>query len=607
MNPNPQPADVPKIIVAVHGIGDQIANTTVQSVAFRVFDYYEMPPAIPLGRFHRTKSAPAGVVLLTNPPDPKLPARIGFAEVYWADIPRELVTKGFTLEEAKQWARTIVARLNVKASLSGEQMDARQYRMLETVLDELVDAIFVLDNLTFLADRAGLFKFDLKKVLDDFLNDVQVVTEFDEFRDGILKKFNDVMNVIANDDKAKGAEIYIVGHSEGSVVAYLGLLNALSRAPKPPAWVDQVRGLMTIGSPIETHLLLWADLWKFKPSQPAPSNDPIVWWNYLDYGDPIAYKLEKTRDWMIEKGWTPFFDHNEDQDVSFARYVLPGKAHVDYWRDKELFAHFLENVVKLPRPEVQETPPHVRIRGPETPRPAPKPENRWFRGLIASVFPYGLVGALIFLAVYFLYTPVAAVLGVEQTSRVTFGNLAGLTLLLAGMTAAVRIPRVTGSTLWWLGAGVFFLAALAVYPILVAPVTQRLINDAFAFLPLPVVTVYAQDMTFRFVILVATAIATVWSYWKPARGVWPLLVPGALVALAIVVRVLILDPATADAGHPSLGPVLLGSAAFLYLWWLATLLFDLSVVWHSHVRGSTAVETCRKMIPKPEASPESEA
>jgi hypothetical protein len=39
MNPKPQPADVPKIIVAVHGIGDQIANTTAQSVAFRVFDY----------------------------------------------------------------------------------------------------------------------------------------------------------------------------------------------------------------------------------------------------------------------------------------------------------------------------------------------------------------------------------------------------------------------------------------------------------------------------------------------------------------------------------------------------------------------------------------
>ena len=301
-----------------------------------------------------------------------------------------------------------------------------------------------------------MFKFDLKKVLNDFLNDVQVVTEFEEFRKGILKKFDEVMKVIA---KAEGAEIYIVGHSEGSVVAYFGLLNALS-LPTPPAWVNQVRGLMTIGSPIEPHLLLWADLWNFTPSsKPPPSADRIAWWNYRDYGDPIAYNLEKTREWMDKNGWAPFFDHNEKQDVAFSRYVLPGKAHLDYWKDKELFAHFFENVVELPRrPEGQEKPPLVRILRPETPRPAPKPGNRWFRGLIASVFPYVLVGTLMFLAVYFLYTPVAAALGAEQTSRVTFGNLAGLTLLLAGMTAVVRIPRVMPLRrwLWFLAAFMFF-------------------------------------------------------------------------------------------------------------------------------------------------------
>jgi hypothetical protein len=85
--------------------------------------------------------------------------------------------------------------------------------------------------------------------------------------------------------------------------------------------------------------------------------------------------------------------------------------------------------------------------------------------------------------------------------------------------------------------------------------------------------------------MVATLIALLWSLCHPARGVRPLLVPGALLAIFIVVHVLTLDPATPHAKRPSLGPVLLGSAAFLYLWWLATLLFDLSVVWHSYVRG----------------------
>jgi hypothetical protein len=578
---------VPKILVAVHGIGDQIANATVQSVAFRVYDYYGLPPAVPLGRFHRSANAPPGVELFERASDPKFPARLGFAEVYWADVPRGLVTKGFTLEGAKLWARTLVARLHMKAADS-EQMDWRQYRMLETVVDELVDAVFVLDNLTFLADRAGLFKFDLKKVLDDFLNDVQVVTEFDEFRDSILKKFGDVMEVIANDPKAKDAEIYIVGHSEGSVVAYFGLLNALSQRPAPPAWVAQVRGLMTIGSPIETHLLLWADLWKYTPSQSPPTDPRIVWWNYLDYGDPVAYRLVKTREWMAAKGWDKFFRFPTGHDVGFSRYVLPGKAHVDYWADSDLFAHFIENGVNLPQSK--------RRAAQDPGTKAALPGNRWLAGLTASVFPYLLAGALMFLAVYCLYTPVATTLNAEQSSRVTFGNLLGLTLLLAGMTASVRIPRMTSSKRWWLGAGVFFLAALGLYPMLVAPVTQDLIDNALAILPLPGIRVFERSMTLPFVVLLTTVAATVWSYWRPARGVWPLLVPGGLLSLLIMVQIL-----RQDASETTAWPILLGSALFLYAWWLATLLFDLSVVWHSYVRWSSAMDAMRQMITSPEA------
>ncbi len=33
-------------------------------------------------------------------------------------------------------------------------------------------------------------------------------------------------------------------------------------------------------------------------------------------------------------------------------------------------------------------------------------------------------------------------------------------------------------------------------------------------------------------------------------------------------------------------PVVLAAAAFLYLWWLAALLFDLVVAWHHYIRRS---------------------
>ena len=35
---------------------------------------------------------------------------------------------------------------------------------------------------------------------------------------------------------------------------------------------------------------------------------------------------------------------------------------------------------------------------------------------------------------------------------------------------------------------------------------------------------------------------------------------------------------------------LLAGAAFLYLWWLATLFFDLVVVWHYYIRESALLD-----------------
>jgi hypothetical protein len=40
--------------------------------------------------------------------------------------------------------------------------------------------------------------------------------------------------------------------------------------------------------------------------------------------------------------------------------------------------------------------------------------------------------------------------------------------------------------------------------------------------------------------------------------------------------------------HPPIWPVFLGGAAFLYLWWLAALIFDLAFVWQRYVRNSIA-------------------
>jgi hypothetical protein len=46
--------------------------------------------------------------------------------------------------------------------------------------------------------------------------------------------------------------------------------------------------------------------------------------------------------------------------------------------------------------------------------------------------------------------------------------------------------------------------------------------------------------------------------------------------------------------HPHVWPVLLSGAIFLYLWWLAALLFDLAFVWQRYVRNSVANERLKE-------------
>ena len=70
----------------------------------------------------------------------------------------------------------------------------------------------------------------------------------------------------------------------------------------------------------------------------------ITWHNYYDYGDPIGFKLDSARAWMDAKG-LKVFAFTDKHDHGFARYMLPGAAHNEYWDDDEVFEHFISNVV----------------------------------------------------------------------------------------------------------------------------------------------------------------------------------------------------------------------------------------------------------------------
>jgi hypothetical protein len=55
--------------------------------------------------------------------------------------------------------------------------------------------------------------------------------------------------------------------------------------------------------------------------------------------------------------------------------------------------------------------------------------------------------------------------------------------------------------------------------------------------------------------------------------------------------------------HP-VWPVALAGAAFLYLWWLGILLFDLAFIWHRYIRKAVAVRTLTQWHKGHDAQPE---
>lgn len=583
-----------KIIVAVHGVGDQIGYATAQSVAYQFCQYCAQPAAIPLGRFHgefvagAAPSVPRPILITSPPSGPKLPG-LGFAEVYWAGIPRTVVKDGYVLEEAKQWARTIVGRYCLQ---SKTEVPSEEVTRLETVLDEMIETVFVLERVTWLGDRAGLFKFNLRKLLEDYLGDVQLVADFGTYRGKILAQFDEVMKKALELSKSGQPELYLVAHSEGSVIAFLGILTAWSQ-PEKYKWVKSIRGLMTIGSPIETHHLLWPDLWQtvgakaqgLRPSAPPPPKDKrIKWWNYLDCADPIAYRLDRTREWLnkapAEEGapcWSDYFDFGnieKPQETEFSRYYFPGKAHIDYWDDAEVFGHFIQNVVGVPpgpKPSNGSAPSDF----------SHPPEDRGSAKVASHTVPYLLVAVLLFTAVFALYKPVVEALLIEPPALAVLRDVGGLALLLLGMTSAVRIPRLTKDRGWRVRSWLILGAAMVAYPFVVLEDTRQALGAIFGE--------YSHTGGLLGTVFAVAVVSSLLARRRPKWGARILPLAGVLLAAVLVWRLLYVPV----GDKPDVWPVLLGGAGFFYLWWLAALLFDLTFVWHHYVHSGAIAQYLR--------------
>jgi hypothetical protein len=398
------------------------------------------------------------------------------------------------------------------------------------------------------------------------------VAEFKEQGGEIGKVFADQMQSV-HDEFENAEEIYIVAHSEGTVVALLGLLTAMCSPGNP--WIAKVRGLMTIGSPIDKHLNLWPELFADFKGVCSPPSQPIEWHNYYDYGDPVGFELEDARKRFTDGLWKDAFRFPACNDHGFARYSLPGKAHNDYWQDAGVFGHFIRNVVEKASP----TPPKPAVEKYKEP-----PKSKALARIVSWVVPYLGAMALLFCGVLVLYRAVYGFLhpkGPEEEFLPVFANVAAFSCLLAGITVVARIPRLTRSWKWRLFGALVLLVFLAGYQALFS-----LTNLA------------GSNLDFVWIALILALVVSVAGRLRPAWGMRTLLIPGAI-AVAYVVYHYARDT------RGNLWPVFLAGAVFLYVWWLVALLFDLTFVWHRYIRMSVpifkaqAAKTVQPIAPTP--------
>jgi hypothetical protein len=577
---------IKKIVVAIHGIGDQYRFATTRSVINIFSRCFDQAVAVPLGSFYGVDGTVRTFSLRAPPEVNPAIADMGFVELYWADIPRRIQRRGYTIEETKAWARTVVERVRARYTedLAG-LLKKEDYASAAAVIEEMIDGIGVLGNLFFLAEKAGIFKFDFDNLLTAYVGDVQIVADFANYRERICRHFENILEQVH--DSNEDADIYIVAHSEGTVIALMVLLRALCTRTRnlpapgpPPSWIQKVRGLMTIGSPIDKHLALWIEMWDPVETPdiaraPKDAEDRIAWRNYYDYGDPVGFKLDTARDWFKDHGWHRFFEFEDKHDFGFARYFLPGKAHNDYWNDPHVFGHFIRDVLRL-SPD---------LNGEKFDRPPP---NRWSARLSSYFTPYFLVVLILYSAIYILYTTLNAHLSCLESLPNVIHRVGRMCCLLFGATVAARILCLTRDSRWkWVSACVFtvFTSLYALSAISELRDLPDRCHPADTF-GRKITVVAAISLAFASVVLSVLADRHKTSLRRHpllrlfARGTRPLLIVGGLAAAVVVTsRILRIQHE-----QKSFWPLLLGGAVFIYLWWLATLLFDLGFVWHRYVR-----------------------
>lgn len=464
-----------RYVVVVHGMGEARKNETLISVANRFAEARSAvawpPPddVLTLGRVFGAAAGSPWTEFRGIPKDPSKkteapflgePNRdpddlnLRFVDVHWADLLAE--DYGVAGQNPVVWTDGLFARL-IRKDEAAERLDQERVpRWALLILAKLRETV----ALAHLVGEARAKEVD-ETVFGKYLGDVQVYGEHARTRGRAVRRFHEAMHAVeeahdrsekartaSNLGPAREARYTVVAHSLGTVMSFDALLYAhASRAervtgvterdnfPFPgyagdggptgyldTSWIRRVDSFVTLGSPIDKFLLIWWLNYRYVDridwiDPELRDRKKILHFNYSDENDPVGHHLDVASD---REAYKTRFEKVED--VVHVRYDMPGKAHIDYWDDRELFTWILRRAVDLEPDRKGEPPWYLK---------------KVFRKLLFrtySVLPY-LIG-------------VGCVFGIAWALRTD--SHFGAVLIAAGLFAGGRLGGYAMElVLWW--------------------------------------------------------------------------------------------------------------------------------------------------------------
>jgi hypothetical protein len=210
----------------------------------------------------------------------------------------------------------------------------------------------------YLALMAGSVQTSIVKVLGDieiYLEDIDTA-----------RKIKDIVQRLLSECPMR-EDVYLVGHSLGSVILYETLCDSAEEDTKRLA---KVKMIITVGSPLNRVRYFWGQRRRFNREFPRH----VRWYNYYSVGDLIGSYLTQ-------------FPERDIKNIRVANtaYPIPLWSHVKYWQNeflmKDLWSRVMDSESRQPNPE----------------------ENKWigravihwlsYGALLAGLFGIGLVFA----------------------------------------------------------------------------------------------------------------------------------------------------------------------------------------------------------------------